>query len=53
MVLEVKVICCYSIRTCHDYYTGVIDVNTGELRIFNAVRCHRGEEKILKITEPE
>ena len=53
MALEVKVICCGSVRTCRDYYTGVIDVNTKTLKRFSAVRCHRGEERILKITEPE
>ena len=52
-MLEVKVICCYSVRTCRDYSTFVIDVNTMQMERFNAVRCHRGEEKILKITEPE
>jgi len=52
-MVEVKVVCCYSIRSCRDYYTGVIDIFKKTLEIHKAVRCYRGEEKILKITEPE
>ena len=51
--LEVKIICCNSIRSCRDYYTGVIDINTKQMRRFNATRCYRGEERTLKITEPD
>jgi hypothetical protein len=51
--LEVRVICCYSIRTCRDYYTGVIDLYEKSLKRYDATRCYRGEEKVLRITEPE
>jgi hypothetical protein len=52
-MLEVKVVCCNSSRTCNDYYTGVIDVIKRTFKRYNAVRCYRGEERTLKITEPE
>jgi hypothetical protein len=51
--LEVKIICCYSVRTCRDFYTGVIDISTKTMRKYNAVRCYRDGEKILRITETE
>jgi hypothetical protein len=51
--LEVKVVCCYSIRTCRDYYTGVIDLYEKSLKRYDATRCYRGEEKVLRIAEPE
>jgi hypothetical protein len=51
--LEVRVVCCYSRRTCREYYTGVIDIYEKSLTIYNATRCYRGEVKILRITEPE
>ena len=52
-MVEVKVVCCYSTRSCRDYYTGVIDIFEKTLEIHEAVRCYRGEEKILRIAEPE
>jgi len=52
-MVEVKVVCCYSTRSCKDYYTGVIDIFKKTLEIHKAVRCYRGEEKILRITEQE
>jgi hypothetical protein len=52
-MIEVKVVCCYSVRTCRDYYTGVIDIYKKTLEIYRATRCCRGEEKILRIVEPE
>jgi hypothetical protein len=51
--LEVRVICCNSYRTCNDYYTGVIDVIEKTFKRYKAVRCYRGIERTLKITEPD
>jgi hypothetical protein len=51
--LEVRVVCCFSRRTCREYYTGAIDVYEKSLTIYNATRCYRGEVKILRVTEPE
>jgi hypothetical protein len=51
--LEVKIICCNSVRSCRDYYTGVIDLIGKTFKRYKAVRCYRGEERTLKITEPD
>ncbi len=52
-VLEIEAPCCASIRECSVRYLAIIGIRNREkprvLRIINAVRCHRGYEKKVKV----